>query len=121
MGRRRYVWVTLLPMAWLVTVTLTGAWQKTFHSDPRIGFLAQAKALEQQVADGRVPEARVADTRRVVFNNRLDAGVTALFALLVVALLAEAAVEWRRILSGRSQAALTESPYVRSRYAENAP
>jgi carbon starvation protein len=120
-GRARYVWVTLVPMAWLVTVTLTGAWQKTFHSDPRIGFLAQANALEQQVADGRVPEAKVADTRRVVFNNRLDAGVTALFALLVVALLAEAAVEWRRILSGRSPGALTESPYVRSRYAENAP
>ena len=74
MGRRRYVWVTLLPMAWLVTVTLTGAWQKTFHSDPRIGFLAQARALDQQIADGRVPEAKVADTRRVVFNNRLDAG-----------------------------------------------
>jgi carbon starvation protein len=117
MGRGRYVWVTLLPMAWLVTVTLTGAWQKTFHPDPRIGFLAQARTLEQQIADGRVPEAKVADTRRVVFNNRLDAGVTALFALLVLALLAEAAFEWRRILAGRAPAALTESPYVRTRWA----
>ncbi len=79
-------------MAWLVTVTLTGAWQKTLHPDPRIGFLAQARTLEQQIADGRVPEAKVADTRRVVFNNRLDAGVTALFALLVLALLARGGV-----------------------------
>jgi carbon starvation protein len=45
MGRARYVWVTLVPMAWLVTVTLTGAWQKTFHADPRIGFLAAAADL----------------------------------------------------------------------------
>ena len=121
MGRARYVWVTLLPMAWLVTVTLTGAWQKTFHADPRIGFLAQASALEQQIDDGRGPPGKVDDTRRVVFNNRLDAGVTVLFALLVVALLVEAAVEWRRILASRSPSPLTESPYVRTRYAENAP
>jgi carbon starvation protein len=121
MGRARYVWVTLVPMAWLVTVTLTGAWQKTFHSDPRIGFLAQASALEQQIAGGQVPAAKVADTRRVAFNNRLDAGVTVLFAFLVVALLVEAAVEWRRILAGRSPGTLTESPYVRTRYAEGGP
>jgi carbon starvation protein len=118
MGRARYVWVTLVPMAWLVTVTLTGAWQKTLHADARIGFLAQASALEQQIADGQVPAAKVSDTRRVAFNNRLDAGVTVLFALLVVALLVEAAIEWRRILGGRSPGALTESPYVRTRYTE---
>jgi carbon starvation protein len=117
MGRARYVWVTLVPMAWLVIVTLTGAWQKTLHPDPRIGFLAQASALEQQIADGRIPEARLADTRRVVFNNRLDAAVTVLFALLVVALLAEAVFEWQRILAGRVPSSTTESPYVRSRWA----
>jgi len=121
MGRTRYVWVTLLPMTWLVIVTLTGAWQKTFHPDARIGFLAQARALEQQIADGRVPEAKVADTRHVVFNNRLDAGVTLLFALLVLALLGEAGLEWRRILAGRAPASLTESPYVRTQWAGDAP
>ena len=80
MGRKRYMWVTLVPMAWLVTVTLTGAYQKLFHEDPRIGFLAQASALEQRVAEGRVPEAKLAETRHVIFNNRLDAGVTGFFA-----------------------------------------
>jgi len=42
-------------------------------------------------------------------------------ALLVVALLAEAGIEWRRILAGRAPGALTESPYVRTRYAQSAP
>ena len=73
-------------------VTLTGSWQKIFHENPRIGFLAQARALEQQIADGRVPPEKVADTRHVVFNNRLDAAVTGFFALLIVALLVEAAL-----------------------------
>jgi len=117
----RYLWVTLLPTAWLVTITLTGSWQKMFHEDPRIGFLAQASALEQQIADGRVPEAKVADTRHVIFNNRLDATVTGFFALLILALLAEAALEWYRILTRRRSALLTESPYVRTKWVEGSP
>jgi carbon starvation protein len=108
-------------MAWLVTVTLTGSWQKVFHENPRIGFLAQASALEQQIAEGRVPVAKVADTRRVVFNNRLDAAVTGFFALLILGLLVEAALQWYRILAGRAAAPLSESPYVRTKWAEGSP
>jgi carbon starvation protein len=121
MGRTRYVWVTLLPTAWLVVVTLTGSWQKMFHEDPRIGFLAQARSLEEQIADGRVGEAAVADTRHLVFNNRLDAAVTGFFALLILALLVEAGVEWYRILTRRKAVLLTESPYVRTKWAEGSP
>ncbi len=117
-GRTRYAWITLVPMAFLVVVTLTGAWQKLFHEDPRIGFLAQASALEQRIADGRVPEAKLAETRHMIFNNRLDAGVTGFFALLILLLLAEAANEWYRILAGKREARTTETPYVRSRWAE---
>jgi carbon starvation protein len=121
MGKMRYLWVTLVPTAWLVTVTLTGSWQKMFHEDPRIGFLAQASALEQQIAEGRVPEAKVGDTRHVIFNNRLDAGVTGFFAVLILALLVEAVLEWYRILTRRRAALLTESPYVRTKWAEGSP
>jgi carbon starvation protein len=121
MGRTRYVWVTLVPTAWLVVVTLTGAWQKVFHEDPRIGFLADAQRLELRIAEGRVPEERVADTRRVVFNARLDAAVTGFFALLIVLLLAEGGLEWWRIWTGRRPAVLTESPYVRTRWAGGSP
>jgi carbon starvation protein len=118
MGKTRYVWVTLVPTAWLVIVTLTGAWQKVMHDDPRIGFLAQAAHLERQIEAGEVPEAAVASTRRVVFNNRLDAGVTVLFGVLILALLLEAGHEWSVILTGRREATLTETPYVRSRWRE---
>jgi carbon starvation protein len=118
MGRTRYVWITLVPMAWLVTVTLTGASQKLFHDDPRIGFLSQARALEQRIADGGVPDAKVAETRHVIFNNRLDAFVTGFFALLILLLLAEAATQWYRILAGKRPTGTTETPYVRSRWAE---
>ena len=43
MGRARWIWVTLAPMAWLVAVTMTASYQKIFDANPRIGFLSQAQ------------------------------------------------------------------------------
>ena len=121
MGRRRYVWVTLVPTVWLVTVTMTASWQKAFHPNPRIGFLAQARVLEQRIETGAVPPEKAADTRRVAFNNRLDAGVTLLFAGLIVLLIAEASYEWFRLLSGRAEAIVHEAPYLRTRWTSERP
>ena len=53
-----------------------------------------------------------------MFNNRLDAAVTALFVLLILVLIGEALYEWYRILSGRQTAVLQETPRVASRWAE---
>ena len=121
MGRRRYLWVTLLPTAWLLAATLTASWQKTFDPDPHLGFLAQARVLDQKADSGALPPDKAAETRRIAFNSRLDAGVTLLFAVLVVLLIAEAALEWYRILSGRKRPLVHEAPYVRSRWLEASP
>jgi carbon starvation protein len=118
MKRTRYVAVTLVPMLWLVTVTMTASWQKIFHESPRVGFLAQARALEAQLESGKLPPDRVTFTKRLAFNNRLDAAVTALFATLILLLLAEALHEWYRILTGRVPSVLKEAPYAHTRWAE---
>jgi carbon starvation protein len=120
MGHKRHVFITLLPMAWLVTVTLTASYQKIFHTDPRIGFLTQARTLTAQIDAGRIAPERLEATRRLIFNNNLDAAVTALFAVLLFLLLAEAAYEWSRILSGKKAAELQESPYVKTEWKEAA-
>ena len=44
--------------------------------------------------------------------------MTAVFAALILVLIAEALFEWYRILSGRREAVLKESPYVGTRWAE---
>ncbi|HLQ38775.1 MAG TPA: carbon starvation CstA 5TM domain-containing protein, partial [Planctomycetota bacterium] len=118
MGRRRWLWVTMLPMAWLVTITMTAAAQKLWHADPRIGFLAEAARLSQQLAAGAIPPERTAAVAQLVFNNRLDAGLVAVFAVLVLVLLLEAIGEWYRILSGRKPAVLREAPFVATQQPE---
>ena len=118
MGRVRWIWVTLVPLAWLVTVTMTASFQKIFDANPRIGFLSYANILAAQIVAGSVPAARVAETQRLIFNQRLDAFITALLALMVMALIIEALVRWYGILSRKREAILHESPYVRTQWAE---
>jgi carbon starvation protein len=117
MGKKRYVWVTLVPMAWLCVVTLTASYQKIWHENPRIGFLSQARTLQAQLDAGTVAPERVAATKQIIFNNNLDAGVTALFAGLLILLLAEALFEWTRILRGSKEAELHEAPHEPTRWA----
>jgi len=118
MGERRWAWVTLVPMAWLVTVTMTASYQKVFHSNPRIGFLAQTRVLSAQLASGAIPPQGVALTHRMIFNNRLDAAVTLLLAGMVLVLVIEASAEWIAILRGSKVAELHEAPYVVTKWAE---
>src|SRR3989454_36457 len=115
MGKGRFAWVTLAPLAWLVSVTMTASWQKIWHPNPRIGFLAHARLLAEQIAAGQVPAARMVETQRLIFNDRLDAAVTAVFASLVVVILAESARNWYLYLVGRKEPVLSEAPIELSR------
>ncbi|MGA8013372.1 MAG: carbon starvation CstA family protein [Candidatus Acidiferrales bacterium] len=118
MGRGRLVWVTLVPMAWLVVVTMTASYEKIFDANPRIGFLAQARVLASQISSGAIPAAQIAETQRLIFNNRLDAAVTAVLAAMVLVLVMEAIAEWIGLLRGSRLAVLHEAPYVKTRWAE---
>jgi carbon starvation protein len=88
MKRERFVWVTLLPTAWLLVTTLTAGVQKIFHSDPRIGFISLAGKFSDAAAKGTLlaPAKSIEEMRRVAFNNYLDAVVCGLFVLLVIAM-----------------------------------
>jgi len=97
-GQVRYAWTTLLPLAWLLAVTMTAGYQKVFAADPAIGFLAQAEKLAAALAAGTVPAAKLGEVRAQVFNLRLDAGVTILFMGLVGLIVVEAGRAWYREL-----------------------
>src|SRR5271168_3654219 len=120
MRRVRWIWVTLVPMAWLVAVTMTASYQKIFDANPNLGFLSYAKILSAQIAAGKIPAAKIAETQRIIFNQRLDAGVTAVLALMILVLIMEALVQWYAILSHRREPVLHEAPYVATQWAAGA-
>src|SRR5690348_10433708 len=103
MKKLRWIWVTLVPTVWLVIVTMTASYQKIFDPSPRLGFLASAKDLARQITEGKIAAAKIADTQRLIFNLRLDAAVTAIFALMVLVLVIEAIFQWYSILSHRRE------------------
>jgi carbon starvation protein len=117
MGRTRWIWVTLAPMAWIVTITMTASYQKIFSANEKIGFWSYANGLADQLAKGTIPAAKIVETQRLIFNQRLDAVVTAILAVMVIVLIVEAVAQWYAILSRRRPAILHESPYVATNWA----
>ncbi len=102
----RYMWITCVPLVWLIVVTFTAAWQKIFSPVPAIGFLAQADKL----AAG----SQTAATAALIFNARLDAFVCGILLLLVAVILADSLRIWTGILRGTREAVVHEAPFVHS-------
>ena len=108
MGKARYCWVTLLPLIWLVFVTMTAGFQKVFSPDPKLGFLAHARSLAGSTD---------ASAAQLMFNDRLDAYVALLFMSVVTLVVLASTREWYLVLSGRKRAAVREAPFVTSAFA----
>ncbi|SOD03033.1 carbon starvation protein [bacterium JGI 053] len=119
MGKARHAWVTVGPLAWLMAVTFTAGWQKVFSADAKIGFLAHAAGIRAKLATGALPAGAktVADAHRMLFNDRMDAGVALVFMAVVVMVLVASVTQWTLILSRRRPAVLMETPFVATAFA----
>jgi len=114
MGKAKYAWMTLLPMAWLVVVTMTAGWMKLFDPNPKVGFLSHARWVEELLARGELPVgvADAAAAGRLVFNDRLDAAVAGFFMVAVIIILLDSIREWAAVLQGRKPMVSSEHPYT---------
>ncbi len=120
MGRVRYAWVTLLPLGWLLAVTMTAGSMKIFSADPRLGFLSGANALVGKLATATGP-AEIASLQRQIFNARVDAAVTGTFLVLVIFIVAANARTWWQLLARKRAPDLREEPYVLGPSAATSP
>jgi carbon starvation protein len=113
MKRAQYAWIPALPTLWLLACTLTAGWQKIFHANPKIGFVANAQRFSDAIASGQVlaPAKTLDEMSRIVFNNYLNAGLCALF---IAVLLSTLAFGLREILRARRSSVpiSQETPYV---------
>jgi carbon starvation protein CstA len=113
MKRDRYLWIPALPTAWLLVCTMTAGWQKLFHADPKIGFLANADKFGAALASGEIlpPAKTLQDMERIVFNNQLDAALCVLF-MSVVTLMLIFGVRAALVARRHAQPTVQESDYV---------
>ncbi|NHZ82780.1 carbon starvation protein A [Massilia sp. CCM 8695] len=104
MKRARFAWVTMVPTAWLLACTLTAGWQKIFHDNVRIGFVAHAQKFQAAIDQGTVlaPAKSMAQMHQIVFNDYLDASLAGFFMFVVLSVLVFGA---RTVLKARAAAA----------------
>jgi carbon starvation protein len=114
-GKARYAWVTVLPLVWVLLVTLTAGWQKIWAEDPRLGFLAHARVVAGQIAGGTVDAPRGA---QLIFNDRLDAVIAGTFMSVVVLVVIISAREWAEVMGRKKAPVVTETPFMETAYAD---
>jgi len=85
----RFAWITAIPVVWVCTCTLTAAWQKIFHDNPRIGFLAHAEKYQDAVAQGIVlaPAKSLEQMQQVIFNDYVNTTLAGLFMTVLISML----------------------------------
>jgi carbon starvation protein len=124
MGKKHYAWLTLIPLVWLATVTLSAGWIKISDPNPKVGFIARAHEITAQldadaaakmtttpVADAKPPLSgnQIANLKHVRFNQYLNCTLCAIFMSVIVIMLALCAWEARLLLSGRKPLVSTET------------
>jgi carbon starvation protein len=112
--------VTAGPLAFLVFITSTAAWQKLFSEDPRIGFLAGADAMARKLAAGSLPAKQAAVAPELIFNQRLDAVLIAFFLFIVWLIVLDMLRVCLRTLRGRTVLPSSEVPPTPARPAVHA-
>ncbi|SNR53326.1 carbon starvation CstA family protein [Blastococcus mobilis] len=120
-GKLRYAWVTAIPLAWDLVVTMTASFQKVFSGDPRVGYFTQAQTYREARDAGEVlaPAQDQGQMDQIIFNSTLNGVLQAFFALLVLVVVVHAAVVITRAIRV-GQLPTTEEPAVPSNLVEPA-
>ena len=108
----RYMWITGIPLVWLVVVCFTAGFEKIFSSLPRVGFLAEAAKLQTAIDAGKIAASKIADTQTQILNDRLDALLCGMFLVLVSIILIDSVRIWAGVLRGTRSGRTEESPFV---------
>lgn len=111
MGKKRYLAVTLAPLALLMTATFSAGYIKLFDANPKMGFISGAKFYADKIAAGGNAK-ELQEWAAQEFNFTVDTAVTAFFLLAVAVIFLGCLREWIKLLNGSKKAILNEDPYV---------
>ena len=113
MKKERYAWITIVPTTWLFITSMTAGYQKIFHTNPKIGFLAQAQRFNDAIAQGKIlaPAKTIEEMQRVAFANQINAVLCGFFMLVAIVMLVAVLINVRKALAS-SKPTVRESEVV---------
>ncbi|MEN8405074.1 carbon starvation CstA family protein [Acinetobacter seifertii] len=113
MKKEKYVWVTIIPTIFLFVTCMTAGWQKIFHENPKIGFLAQAHKFSDAIARGEIikPAKTIAEMQNIVMSNQINAALCGFFMIVSIVMIIASIGIVRRALASRTPT-VNEAPVV---------
>lgn len=104
MKKEKYVWVTIIPTVFLFITSMTAGWQKIFHSNPKIGFLAQANRFSDAIARGEIlkPAKSLAEMQSIVLSNQINAVLCGFFMIVAIVMVFASISVVRRALASKT-------------------
>ncbi|BBX39494.1 carbon starvation CstA family protein [Mycobacterium simiae] len=112
-GLLAWAWVSGVPLAWDLVVTLTASWQKIFSADPNIGYWAQhfkyaAARAAGKTAFGSAKNAHELDA--VIRNTFIQGTLSIFFAVVVLIVLVVGIVSSVKAIRGNGRPLTEEDP-----------
>ncbi len=113
MKKEKYVWVTIFSTIFLFITCMTAGWQKIFHENPKIGFLAQANRFSDAIARGEIlkPAKTLEEMQTIVMSNQINAALCGFFMIVAIVMVIAAIGIVRRALASPTPTA-HEAPAV---------
>lgn len=113
MKKEKYVWVTIFPTIFWFITCMTAGWQKIFHENPKIGFLAQANRFSDAIARGEIlkPAKTLEEMQTIVMSNQINAALCGFFMIVAIVMVIAAIGIVRRALASPTPTA-HEAPAV---------
>ncbi len=104
-GKLKYIWITVIPLLFLVTVTTTAAIEKFISVDPRVGYLAALKLLVNSESPFK---------EQLIFNQYAIMGLTLAFLFCLWVVFIGTISLWLRACAGEQFKSL-EADYTPSK------
>jgi carbon starvation protein len=117
-GKARWAWVPGIGLVWDLIITMTASYQKIFSDNPKIGYFQQAADFRAARDAGEVlaPATDANQMGQIITNSTLNGTLQAIFAVLVIIVVVNAAATCVRALraGGGRGVPTTEEPRVES-------
>ena len=113
MGKLKYAWVTLIPLAFDAANTLAASYYKIFSPDPKLGFFAQASSFREALNNGQLlpPTTTFEQMQSVVTNSTVNGIASIIFAIAIIVVLLDSTRIWYGLIRGKKEPELHEAPY----------